>query len=545
MRIKCNGYEINVENGCFSVVKNNCLWVKLPACCAVDANGKKDVDEFDSKCISEEKNGKTVFTWHTASNIWERKTYTLEITDRWFLFRTSVRGNGTVDNVRYFNDPDRVRYEIGYYTLPLVNDYNKAMNGRMIVDSSIINIERAVPPMYVYPFRVEDEEGCLGLGVVAKAGNYNFDILKYDYPFQFTLPLYGHTSVDGEWEAQSVLGYFSDTEEQVLRDYTQWHFENGYAAPHGTYIPNWWREPIFCGWGEQLCCVQRNKDGYKVQHDACTQEFYNEMMRKLEKENLHPGSVIIDSKWQKGYGIWEPDEAKWPDLRAFVDEQHKKGIKVMMWLKAWDPEGLPEEECIHLLCNPVAADATNPDYIKRLKNMIYKLLSSDEGCYDCDGFKIDFLNCIPAGRDVVTYNGQYGVELIKTLMQEIYDASKAIKSDALISAFSAHPYFTELVDRTRNHDYRSELRTVKSIMEWRSAIYESANPDVPRDMDAGGIGSVRDFRRCMEYQAQRGVPSLYWLTKSGLEPLENVPFDDGDYDVIRKCWNEYSEKLKK
>lgn len=545
MEVKCKNYIVNATEEGFSVTKGDILWVKLPIAIEVNANGLTDRDEFKKHFSFETEKEKSIFKWTTSSNLWSRKEYVLEVAKDYFLFYVNVKGNGKVDSVVYFNNPKFIKYEIGEYILPLVNDRNKKGNTRMIVESSVLDIGRAVPPSYVFPFTVEDEKGSLGLGIVAKSGNYNFDILKYDHPFKFTLPQYGQTKISGEWQSQAVLGLFAETEEEVLKEYSNWHFANGYAKPHDNNIPKWWCTPTFCGWGEQYGYYLKDPS-LSMQRYACRQEFYDEMIDKLEKEDLHPGTVIIDSKWQKSFGVWEPEEERWPDLRAFVEEQHKKGIRVMLWLKAWDPEGLPEDECIHLLCNPVAADPTNPKYRERVKNYIHKLLSDEEGCYNCDGFKVDFLNCIPKGEDVRTYTGVYGVELIKAWLQLVYDESKSVKPEALVSAFTAHPYFSSIVDRTRNHDYTDNLRAVRSIMSYRSMIYRAANPGVPMDMDSGGIGSVREFHRCMEFQAEYGVPSLYWVSPLGEKAYHaNVPFDKNDFDCIRKAWKSYNEKLDK
>ena len=81
----------------------------------------------------------------------------------------------------------------------------------------------------------------------------------------------------------------------------------------------------------------------------------------------------------------------------------------------------------------MAADPTSPKYQERLKRTIYKLLSSEDGCYNCDGFKIDFANCLPVGVPVQAHEpGVYGVEMIRRLFQIIFDETKKVKPDALI-----------------------------------------------------------------------------------------------------------------
>ena len=70
---------------------------------------------------------------------------------------------------------------------------------------------------------------------------------------------------------------------------------------------------------------------------------------------------MIDDKWQATYGGNEPDAAKWPDLRGWIADRHERGQHVLLWWKAWDPEGLPAELCIRRPDGvPVALDPTNP-----------------------------------------------------------------------------------------------------------------------------------------------------------------------------------------
>ena len=60
-----------------------------------------------------------------------------------------------------------------------------------------------------------------------------------------------------------------------------------------------------------------------------------------------PGTVVIDDKWQSAYGTNEPDTGKWPDLKAWIAGRHARGQRVLLWWKAWDPEGL-DGRALHL-----------------------------------------------------------------------------------------------------------------------------------------------------------------------------------------------------
>lgn len=81
---------------------------------------------------------------------------------------------------------------------------------------------------------------------------------------------------------------------------------------------------------------------------------------------------------------------------GFIRKQHASGKKVLLWLKAWDPEGVPGEECITNAGGfALSVDPSNPIYEERLRRSIRMMLFADG--YDADGFKVDFTARIPSG----------------------------------------------------------------------------------------------------------------------------------------------------
>ena len=111
-----------------------------------------------------------------------------------------------------------------------------------------------------------------------------------------------------------------------------------------------------------------------------------------------PPTVVIDDKWQKTYGRNEPDEAKWPDLRGFIAERHAQGQRVLLWWKAWDPEGLDPALCIRRPDGvPVALDPIEPRDARRCCATVMRELLSPDGL-DADGLKVDFTARTPSGR---------------------------------------------------------------------------------------------------------------------------------------------------
>ena len=454
-----------------------------------------------------------------------------------------MEGRGKVDALRFFGC--HARYEAAEYLLPVANHADYSRNLRMITEPGVIELGYFTPPCYVYPFHMAGCAGWLGVGLAARAGQYNFHQFLYQNENQnrcgFEVPLYGQTAVDGAWESQSLLFVTGEDAYDVVRAYARWHYDAGWCAKKDrSHEPDWWSRPIFCGWGEQAA-LQKKSGG--AQKDYATQKDYTQMSGTSGSIRPEPGRVSsLTRKWQDAYGSARcPILTRWPDLRAFADAEHRKGRRVVLWFRSWYPEGLSQEECIEYLCTACGADPTSGKYRARMRETIHTLLSDEPGCYNCDGFKIDFANCMPLGKYVSCHEkGVYGVELLKRFFTMMRDFAKAAKPDALINCSCAHPYFDEIVDQARIHDYWGTMRNTPEVMAHRAKLCKAAMEDVLIDTDAGGVGSRRDFHRWMKAQPELGIPDLYYLTAAG-----DVPFDEEDIALIRGVWNDYEIQRKK
>lgn len=533
-------YSIDFSERSFAITVGGLRWFSFPVSSAIDIEEKTDQDlpVIDLNVTEEEDRVKAV--WCTSSNLWYEKIYTLTADESGFYYNIRVRGNGRVKQIRYFTDAGRVpEYEAAGYLLPRATHKNRQDCTYNMYEENEIALDYFAPSPYVYPFFVEEEKGWFGLGLVSKPGQYNYDRLLLKRELQLELPLYGRTVVEDEWEAHGIWGGYGADAMDVIAAYSEWHFANGFCERHADYRenPRWWKGPIFCGWGEQqTLSIGSNVDA----GEFATQKAYEKMYETLKEKGLKPSFIIIDAKWQESFGNLVVDKEKWPDMRGFVDRLHTDGIRVCLWMRSHNAEGLPGDECVKSLTNPIAADPSNPKFIERTRKNIYTLLSGDEGCYNCDGFKIDFINCIPEGKNIETYEpGLYGVELIKRWISLVRISAKAAKEDALINLSCAHPYFAPESDQIRLHDYHGlYMRSGCSVMKYRRDIANAVFPDVLIDCDCGGRDSHRDFIRYMNYQPTIGIPDLYWLSPNG-----DILYEEADFDIIRRIWEEYAASL--
>jgi hypothetical protein len=264
------------------------------------------------------------------------------------------------------------------------------------------------------------------------------------------------------------------------------------------------------------------------------QEHYERFLEALESNGVSPGIVVIDDKWQSAYGTNEPDREKWPDLRGFVARQHAEGRRVLLWLKAWDAEGLPIEECVtNAAGRPVAFDPTSEAFAARLRASVHALLSPDG--LDADGFKLDFSARMPSGPGLRLAGDAWGLELMKRYLTLLHAATKSAKADALLMTHTPHPYLADTLDMIRLNDVNTG-RDVIEAMTRRSRIARIACPSALIDTDNWPMTDRAQWRAYTRVQPDLGVPSLYFATHID---ATDEPLEPADYALVREAWDRH------
>ena len=361
------------------------------------------------------------------------------------------------------------------------------------------------------------------LGVVAPVDELRFGDVAIEAAangFCVRLDYDGQTHVDGEFRAPvlRLTRNVADPWTGLRRHRT----DLGAPPPAPRTRPAWWDAPIFCGWGAQ--CYLEN-GSRTLARDFCTQANYDAFLAQLELHGVVPGTVVLDDKWQATYGRNEADTAKWPDLTGWIAERHARGQHVLLWWKAWDPEGLPPELCIRNADGkPVALDPNNPAAREALQRAVTTMLVD----LDADGFKVDFTARTPTGRQLTHEPGTWGIALLHELLRTFYDAAKAAKPDALVITHTPHPAFVDVTDMIRLNDVVGGVDLVEQ-MEFRAEVVRAACPELPIDTDDWRVPDKRSWRDYLAVKRSIGVPSLYYA--SHIDSTGEA-LDDADYAAL-------------
>lgn len=408
----------------------------------------------------------------------------------------------------------------------------------------------------------------LGLWLRAPVGDLGFAALHYDpldSGFLLRLDYEGNTVADGFWSSPVFVLRPATSGWSVLEDYRNDLVAAGVAPADGPSVAAWWNEPIFCGWGAQCAraahrllggtsdptvdvpgetdseesLIARGATGY------ARADVYDEFLARLTAHDLVPGTIVIDDRWQAEYGTGTVDEESWPDLAGWIADRHAAGQRVLLWWKAWDPQGIPAEECIRDAGGrAVSVDPTNPAYRERLTDIVRTLLAPDG--LDADGFKVDFTQRVPSGRTLAAHGSGsnstvWGIAALHLLLSTLQNAARAAKPDALVITHAMHPSFADVSGMVRlndvsKRDLRGERVPVVDQLGFRHAIASRVLPHHPIDTDQWPMPNRSEWLRYADAQIDKGVPALYYLEsidRSG-EHIESA-----DLSRIAASWRRY------
>ena len=550
--VETDSFSLNVSSNMIDVFLAGESVARLVPGCILDVTNEEkdgcfsDVDEALT-CFSLKEKQPITFEWKTKSNLWHEKTYSLTCFEDHAEFTVTVKGHGAVDTIKYFTYNKKAGDKIiqvkgcqefyeGFYP----NIYEMGYDGTYRADhEKSVSSTLTVPPMFLHAFKTAGISEVLSFSAIAEMGEHNFTRLAYHPDMFFTTDQDGHTYVDGQWTAPKIVITVADSYYNACERYSNYYFDNGICEKNSkTDRPRFWYGPIACGWFEHAAA---SEPGLGMT-DMAKESLYSNMIRKFDERDVHPKILIIDDKWMTDYGTATVNTKKWPDLRRFIDNTRKDhGIHTFLWFRLWpeDDERVPREYCVYDEIEKVyVADPSNPGFREMLKETLHRLLSSDEGCYNADGLKVDFGFRWPRGRRACSYSSKYGTELIYEYIKLIHDTAKEVKPHAVINASPAHPIFDSIVDHARLHDYDAKNRRTLEEFAHRAKIWGTALPSSLIDMDGGAVSTNRDVMRFLLGQADYGIPDLYYISD-----FKHFKLTADEWAQVSRAWKDYNEKM--
>lgn len=381
-----------------------------------------------------------------------------------------------------------------------------------------------------------------GVGIGTKPGEYQFPALEYTGSryagASFFVDYMGYKAMDGEFASPVMAFTFAYDPLDALESYTEWLDRSGFSTEAAAKDVAWHHLPIFCGWAEQTTeAVPRGI----APNTMATQANYEKWLAVLEERKLPVGTVVIDDKWQQGYGTFEVDEKKWPDMKGFVAAQHAKGRHVLLWVPVAETDGLPEALCVKapvdsaLKGRCVTADVGSAAYEGYLRPRIRHLIE-DVGV---DGFKEDWVGA-PAAPGLALSGTATGIEFVRRFQWILYSEAHRWKPDAMVETQTTNALFRESSDLIRLNDIWYATRDVADVLRERARIAHITGWPLV-DTDNASSTTLKDWWSYMQAQPSIGIPALYFVTRT--EATQESP-SAWQWEALAGLWRSYIDGLK-
>jgi hypothetical protein len=553
------------------------FWLSLAS--AMDTSDHQEACTLSGIRLLEKNDGdwQIEVTWN--SSIWDEKKHFYRYHNNQVEHWIEIKGKGTLSEVTYLSGTvdDSERGSIpgfGAVYVGCPNFIDKPLSHpsefTAISAGNVTELWGSAlngGPL-LFAFGEFKQQGWLAAGLHVQPGEYGFQSMSWNRkrsnalaepdniigPAAISLDYPGGAKVDGTWTSPRLVFFVAESEEACLHVYCEQLYRSGLVAATGAGAHDWWADPIFCTWHEQVARGQQDLAGGVrgmgqqeggVKYTAlCTQANVEHWLQILHEHGIRPGTIILDANWQKDLGFNLVDTAKFPDLRGFIDQRHSENQHVVLWMAAWNTEGIPPEWCVLRDGEPVAADPTCPAYRDHVEEMMFRMLGNGTGCYNGDGLKIDATYLTPEGPGLQSHQDVYGFELLHAYLKLIYDSAKSAKADALVSIYSANPYFADCCDMVRVGDLYTFRGDPRHTLHWRAQVIGAALPHALIDTDGCFRFSMRDdVEELLEHQVAAGVPCLYQaenlVQMRAFCPNRTRKLTAREYDAISRSWAAY------
>ena len=537
---------------------------------------EKSSTSFQQQTVSADS---IVLRTQEKSAVWRKKSFVVRAEACSISFCHELEGTGSLEDVRFFRscragdeygfagDINEVycvapnfREQNFYHPAAQVvisngNDYSPTTGGHAIA---------SVP--HVMALKDRQDTAALGCAVFAEPGEYLWDEFIWNPPTVmpptdysgdqsqaggFAITYYGKKNIEGFWQSPQLVFTFPEAVNKVLDTALEHAYTHDLLPRPGRHAsPEWYFEPIYCPWHDQSALSHGEKMDIRVDEvpasEYATDTMTDHWLEVLDKQDIHPGTLIIDAKWQKSLNFGDPDPEKWQNMRQWIDRKRQNGLRTFLWYAAWHNEDIDPGEAITRDGKVVCGDPTNPAYEKRLREMVRKYISDAPDCLNADGIKVDGLLGLPTGKGLKNMGNIWGLELQKKYLEIMYSELKKHKPEACLSVFTANPYLDRFSDMIRLADlYTNRLSPARTMLD-RAALIKGCHPDVPIDCDGGlYFHQGEDYMQSLYTQLECGIPCIYTAeyirTGRFFFTPEFKKLSEQDYQIIREVFQRYRQ----
>ena len=529
-------------------------WFALRLFASLDTTGGPD-ETVGELTMSHQADGDAVtVTVSAVSTAWRSRVTTTTFRETTIETATTVTGSGRLTDVHLLGGrrtprgflPSGSALRRAFSPNPdhpvrVIRDANEPATIAVCGEGGEPGIERWLFTPAPWCFAVSPGEEWIGLGLLAPVAEQTFTGFHYlpvTGGFSLRLDYEGHTEVTGTFRTPPLVIEVGGNDPYDVLSRHRAMLDQRDLVPRRPAGPgpDWWHGPIFCGWGAQ--CTIAERTGVPAPQLA-TQQNYDRFMDRLHAHGIEPSTVVVDDKWQAEYATCRPDPDRWPDLAGWIRDRHADGRRVLLWWKAWDPEGAPVDACVtDAAGRPVSLDPDSPAGAVLVDEAIRFLLSPDG--LDADGLKVDFTARTPSGHSLRHHGPHWGAALLHRHLKTVYDAAKAVKPDAMIVTHAPNPAFLDCTDLIRLNDVMTaadgEPGYVRDQLRDRAAAVRSVVPELGIDTDGWRMPDHHEWLTHTRHQAELGVPALYYA--EGVDG-DGSDFTESDYAVVRDAWAAY------
>lgn len=515
------------KSHCLMIKKNGENWFSIPFACAV--NGQVYAPEF-----VDQKGNVLEFSNDHAGMTAILKEDCIEVS-----FALNCKEDTPIYEACYFKD-QMGGMRIGHFDRALTSQPRRNNCHNM---DFFKNLPDCSLNGYFYPtmlnFTLGNAQGWVAFGLLDLPDSYQYK-LKED--LSILAESCGGNKIIAAgttYKMPRLLITFPETDWDSMALFRSKLLEYGLFTPSKkplSQLPAWWRDPLVCTYGDELSTLLL--PDVKMNDPRFNADWVRMLVDTAEQKwGIRHMNIVLDAFWQLHFAL-DPkvDEARFGNMRDFVDEMHERGHHVIAWITPIfdntnngfvtrsqkldvlsstyvEPLGVPGSYML---------DMTSDNIEQYFSEVCQVLFGNGEGEYNFDGVKMDYIGMFRDPAKTGPYRHPekgLGIREIKIFYETFYKAAKSVKADALVNCSVTEPRFEHLIDQNRMHD--THAGTIEK--EYRARLATNACPDLLIDSD--GALMLTDWAKHHYISAAIfSIPSNYYTLT-----YHDRPLDDRDY----------------